>query len=59
MPPTAAPSPEDPGHERWPAYPDASVDMFYTLPWIKLKATGKYANCADQPHQFAGQSWQR
>lgn len=40
-------------------YPDASVDMFYTLPWIKLKVTGKYANCADQPHQFAGQNWQR
>lgn len=40
-------------------YPDASVDMFYTLPWIKLQATGKYANCADVSHQFAGQNWQR
>lgn len=40
-------------------YPDASVDMFYTLPWIKLNATGTYAHCADQPHQFAGQNWQR
>lgn len=40
-------------------YPDASVDMFFTLPWIKLKATGQYANCADQPHAFASQIWQR
>ncbi|MBP1886538.1 multiubiquitin domain-containing protein [Sinorhizobium mexicanum] len=40
-------------------YPDASVDMFYTMPWIKLKASGRYANCADVSHQFAGQNWQR
>lgn len=40
-------------------YPDASVDMFYTSPWIKLKTTGKYANCADVGHQFAGRNWQR
>ncbi|QQR39013.1 multiubiquitin domain-containing protein [Devosia rhizoryzae] len=40
-------------------YPDASVDMFFTMPWIKLKATGRYANCADQPHLFGGQNWQR
>ncbi|MBY3027360.1 hypothetical protein HA464_32355 (plasmid) [Rhizobium leguminosarum bv. trifolii] len=40
-------------------YPDASVDMFYTLPWIKLTATNSYAACADVAHQFAGANWQR
>ncbi|TIQ24626.1 multiubiquitin domain-containing protein, partial [Mesorhizobium sp.] len=40
-------------------YPDASVDMFYTSPWIKLKSTGGYAKCADVAHQFAGTNWQR
>jgi hypothetical protein len=40
-------------------YPDASVDMFYTLPWIRLKATNNYAACADVPQLFAGASWQR
>jgi hypothetical protein len=40
-------------------YPDASVDMFYTAPWIKLKASGRYAKCADAAHQFAGTNWQR
>lgn len=40
-------------------YPDASVDMFYTAPWIKLKTSGRYANCADVAHQFAGTKWQR
>lgn len=40
-------------------YPDASVDMFYTLPWIRLNATGAYANCADVAQSFAGANWQR
>lgn len=40
-------------------YPDASVDMFYTLPWIRLKATNSYAACADVPQIFAGSTWQR
>lgn len=40
-------------------YPDASVDMFYTSPWIKLKSTGAYAKCADVAQQFAGKNWQR
>lgn len=40
-------------------YPDASVDMFYTTPWIKLKAGGRYPNCADVAHQFVGTNWQR
>ena len=40
-------------------YPDASVDMFFTMPWIKLKASGRYANCADVSHHFADQNWQR
>ncbi|MBD7992166.1 multiubiquitin domain-containing protein [Ochrobactrum sp. Sa2BUA5] len=40
-------------------YPDASVDMFYTLPWVRLKATNNYAACADVPQTFAGASWQR
>lgn len=40
-------------------YPDASVDMFYTSPWIKLKGGARYPNCADVAYQFAGTNWQR
>ncbi len=40
-------------------YADAPPDMFYTLPWLKLKQTGRFPNAADQPQQFRNQSWQR
>lgn len=40
-------------------YPDALVDMFYCDPWLKLQAAGRYPNCADVPHSFAGRTWQR
>lgn len=40
-------------------YPDVPPDMFYTLPWIKLTDKNALPRCADQPHAFAGQSWQR
>ena len=42
-----------------PGYADAAPDMFYTLPWLKLKATNALPRAADQAHQFAGKSWQR
>lgn len=40
-------------------YPDAAPDMFYTLPWVKLIARNALPRAADQPHAFAGKSWQR
>jgi hypothetical protein len=40
-------------------YPDAQPDMFYTLPWVRLKSSGAYPSRADQPIDFAGQRWQR
>ena len=40
-------------------YPDCAPDMFYTYPWLKLKATGTYAQAADQPFQFNETTWQR
>lgn len=40
-------------------YPDAPPDMFYALPWLKLKAGDKFPNAADQPMDFSGQRWQR
>jgi hypothetical protein len=39
-------------------YPDVRPDMFYALPWLKLR-NGRYANRADQPFDFSGQRWQR
>ena len=42
-----------------PGYADTPPDMFYLLPWVRLVANNAYPRCADQPHQFAGQSWQR
>ncbi len=42
-----------------PGYPDAPPDMFYTLPWVKLNGRNTLPRCADQPHAFAGQTWQR
>ena len=40
-------------------YPDIRPDMFYALPWLKLAAGSRYPKAADQPHDFAGQRWQR
>lgn len=40
-------------------YPDVAPDMFYSLPWLTVAATGRYPNCADQAVPFAGQNWQR
>lgn len=40
-------------------YPDASPDMFYLLPWVKLVQGAKYPKAADQAFQFNAQKWQR
>lgn len=40
-------------------YPDALVDMFYCMPWLRLSAADRYPNAADVPHDFAGRNWQR
>ena len=42
-----------------PGYPDSPPDMFYCMPWLKLRSVGRYARAADQPHPFRGESWQR
>ena len=42
-----------------PAYPDCAPDMFYLMPWVRLAASQRYPNAADQPHAFAGKNWQR
>lgn len=41
------------------AYPDSPPDMFYSVPWLKLKPTNAYPRAADQAVQFNGQNWQR
>lgn len=40
-------------------YPDVPPDMFYLLPWVKLVGRNALPRAADQPHAFAGQTWQR
>lgn len=40
-------------------YPDACPDMFYVLPWLRLKSTSAFPSKADVAHAFNGQSWQR
>ena len=42
-----------------PAYPDCAPDMFYLMPWVRLAASQRYPNAADQPHAFGGKTWQR
>jgi hypothetical protein len=42
-----------------PGYPDCPPDMFYCMPWLKLRPAGRYPRAADQPHPFRGESWQR
>src|SRR5579872_3017328 len=40
-------------------FPDLPPDMFYLQPWVKLTGRNALPRCADQPHIFAGQNWQR
>lgn len=42
-----------------PGYPDSPPDMFYCMPWLKLRSAGQYPRAADQPHPFRGEPWQR
>lgn len=40
-------------------YPDAPPDMFFTMPWLKLKSGGSYPRRADVSFDFGGKNWQR
>ncbi len=40
-------------------YPDAAPDMFFTDPWLKMKASGAYPERAATAFSFAGRNWQR
>lgn len=40
-------------------YPDACPDMFYCLPWIKLKGATGWPEKADSPFDFSGRKWQQ
>lgn len=40
-------------------YPDVPPDMFYLLPWLRLRTTGAWPRAADQAFDFNGQRWQR
>lgn len=40
-------------------YPDVGPDMFYTLPWLKVRTSGQYAQAANVPYPFGGQNFQR
>lgn len=40
-------------------YPDTPPDMFFALPWLKLKADARHPRAADVSFSFAGQNWQR
>jgi hypothetical protein len=42
-----------------PGYNDVPPDMFFTYPWVKLKAEQCYASKADVPYEFNGIKWQR
>lgn len=42
-----------------PRYPLVPPDMFYLLPWVRLKANNAFPSKADQPFPFGGQKWQR
>ena len=42
-----------------PGYPDVAPDMFYLLPWVKLRGGGTYPRAAYVPQSFNGQNWQR
>ena len=40
-------------------YPDASPDMFYLHPWIKLQGASAWPPAATVKLEFLGTSWQR
>lgn len=40
-------------------YADAPPDMFFALPWLKLKAEARHPRAANVSYSFAGQNWQR
>lgn len=40
-------------------YPDVPPDMFYSVPWLRLKPGNIYPRAADQSLNFNGQNWQR
>lgn len=40
-------------------YPELPPDMFFVDPWLTVGNTGRYAQAADQPKQFAGRRWQQ
>ena len=42
-----------------PGYPDVAPDMFYLMPWVKLRNGGRYPSAANVAQSFAGQTWQR
>jgi hypothetical protein len=40
-------------------YPNGSPDMFWTLPWVKLRSTGADPLNASYPQPFPDATWQR
>jgi hypothetical protein len=42
-----------------PGYPDVPPDMFYLLPWVRLKNGNTFPKAADQPLNYENQTWQR
>lgn len=42
-----------------PGYPDVPPDMFYLLPWVRLRDGNRYPKAADQSFGFKGKNWQR
>ncbi len=40
-------------------YPDTPPDMFFAMPWLKLKSGNRYPRAADSSFGFGGKKWQR
>lgn len=40
-------------------YPDVPPDMFFSNPWLKLKANDHYPYAAEAALSFAGKNWQQ
>ena len=40
-------------------YPDTPPDMFFSIPWLKLKSSGNYPRAANVSFDFGGKNWQR
>ena len=40
-------------------YPDASPDMFYVSPWVRLQGRPDWPAAAAVSHTFQGRNWQR